>query len=99
VAPKSNAGGRALGAAQTHGREHGAAPGPGWLRSGPRPGQDENPPEVGGLSYDNPHSHPGHLAAQELLPEGVVGARFYEPDEAEAELARRLEQIRRLRGR
>jgi len=99
VAPKSNAAGRALGAAQTHVREHGAAPVPGWLRSGPRPGQDENPPEVGGLSYDNPHSHPGHLAAQELLPEGVVGARFYEPDEAEAELARRLEQIRRLRGR
>jgi len=99
LAPKSNAAGRALGAAQTHVREHGAAPVPGWLRSGPRPGQDENPPGVGGLSYDNPHSHPGHLAAQELLPEGVVGARFYEPDEAEAELAQRLEQIRRLRGR
>ena len=46
-----------------------------------------------------PIGHPGHLAAQELLPEGVVGERFYEPDEAEAELARRLEQIRRERGR
>ena len=92
LAPKSNAAGRALGAARRHVREHGAAPVPGWLRSGPRPGQ-----EVGG--YDNPHGHPGHLAAQELLPEGVVGERFYEPDEAEAELARRLEQIRRLRGR
>jgi putative ATPase len=95
LAPKSNAAGQALGAAQRHVREHGAAPAPGWLRSGPRPGQDENPP----ARYDNPHGHPGHLAAQELLPEGVVGARFYEPDEAEAELARRLEQIRRLRGR
>jgi putative ATPase len=92
LAPKSNAAGRALGAARAHVREHGAAPVPGWLRSGPRPGQ-----EVGG--YDNPHSHPGHLAAQELLPEDVVGARFYSPDEAEAELARRLEQTRRLRGR
>ena len=92
LAPKSNAAGRALGAAQTHVREHGAAPVPGWLRSGPRPGQD-----VGG--YDNPHGHPGHLSPQELLPEGVEGACFYEPDEAEAELARRLEQIRRLRGR
>jgi putative ATPase len=92
LAPKSNAAGRALGAARRHVREHGAAPVPGWLRSGPRPGQ-----EVGG--YDNPHDYPGHLGQQELLPEGVVGARFYEPDEAEAELARRLEQIRRLRGR
>jgi putative ATPase len=91
LAPKSNAAGRALGAARRHVREHGAAPVPGWLRSGPRPGQD-----VGG--YDNPHGHPGHLSPQELLPEGVAGERFYEPDEAEAELARRLEQIRRLRG-
>ena len=92
LAPKSNAAGRALGAARAHVREHGAEPVPGWLRSGPRPGQ-----EVGG--YDNPHDHPGHLSPQELLPEGVAGERFYEPDEAEAELARRLEQIRRLRER
>jgi putative ATPase len=92
LAPKSNAAGRALGAARAHVREHGAAGVPGWLRSGPRPGQ-----EVGG--YDNPHDHTGHVSSQELLPEGVAGARFYEPDEAEAELARRLEQIRELRGR
>jgi putative ATPase len=92
LAPKSNAAGRALGAAQRHVREHGAGAVPGWLRSGPRPGQD-----VGG--YDNPHGHPGHLAPQELLPEGVAGARFYEPDEAEEELARRLAQIRETRGR
>jgi putative ATPase len=92
LAPKSNAAGRALGAAGQHVREHGAAPVPGWLRSGPRPGQ-----EVGG--YDYPHDHPEHVSPQELLPEGVVGARFYEPDEAEAELARRLERIRGLRGR
>jgi putative ATPase len=92
LAPKSNAAGRALGAAQRHVREHGAGAVPGWLRSGPRPGQD-----VGG--YDNPHGHPGHLAPQELLPEGVAGVRFYEPDEAEGELARRLAQIRETRGR
>ncbi len=83
LAPKSNAAGRALGAASAHVRDHGAAPVPGWLRSGPRPGQ-----EVGG--YDYPHEHPGHLSPQELLPEAVAGARFYEPDEAEAELALRL---------
>ncbi len=99
LAPKSNMAGRALGAAQRHVREHGAAPVPGWLRSGPRPGHDESPPGVGGLSYDYPHDRPGHLSPQELLPEEVVGARFYEPDEAEAELAQRLEEIRRARGR
>ncbi len=92
LAPKSNAAGRALGAAQQHVREHGAAPVPGWLRSGPRPGQ-----EVGG--YDYPHDHPGHVSPQELLPEGVQGARFYAPDEAEAEPAKRLAQIREMRGR
>lgn len=92
VAPKSNAAGRALAAAQQHMREHGAAAVPGWLRSGPRPGQ-----EVGG--YDYPHDHPGHVSPQELLPEGVEGAHFYEPEEAEAQLAQRLAQIRKARGR
>jgi putative ATPase len=92
LAPKSNAAGRALAAAEGHVRKHGAAPVPGWLRSGPRPGQ-----EVGG--YDYPHEHPGQVSPQELAPEGVVGERFYEPGEAEAELARRLAGIRRARGR
>lgn len=92
LAPKSNLAGKALGAAQRHVREQGAAPVPGWLRSGPRPGQ-----EVGG--YDYPHDHPGHFSPQELLPEEVAGTRFYEPDEAEAQLARRLEEVRRARGR
>jgi putative ATPase len=92
LAPKSNAAGQALAAARQHVREHGAAAVPGWLRSGPRPGQ-----EVGG--YDYPHDHPGHVSPQELLPEGVQGARFYTPDAAEAELARRLAEIRKMRGR
>jgi putative ATPase len=92
LAPKSNAAGRALAAAEGHVRDHGAAPVPGWLRSGPRPGQ-----EVGG--YDNPHEHPGHVSPQELLPEAVVGERFYAPDEAEERLAQRLAEVRRARGR
>jgi putative ATPase len=94
LAPKSNAAGLALSAAERHVREHGAAPVPGWLRSGPRPGQNESPPTL----YDNPHGHPGHLSSQELLPEGVAGERFYEPDEAEAQLAERLQRIRRARA-
>jgi putative ATPase len=97
LAPKSNAAGRALSAAAQHVREHGAAPVPAWLRSGPfadlrSAGQDSG-------DYDYPHEHPGHVSPQELLPEGVVGARFYQPDEAEAQLAARLEQIRRARRR
>ena len=87
LAPKSDAAGRALSAAERHVREHGAASVPPWLRSGPRPGQ-----ERGG--YENPHRRPGHVSAQELAPEGVQGARFYEPDDAEAALRERLEAIR-----
>jgi putative ATPase len=92
LAPKSNVAGRSLGAARAHVREHGAAPVPGWLRPGARPGQ-----EVGG--YDYPHEHPGQVSPQELLPEGVVGERFFQPGEAEARLAERLDQVRRMRGR
>jgi putative ATPase len=95
LAPKSNAAGRALAAAERHVREHGAAPVPGWLLGGPRPAL----PAARLESYDSPHSRPGHLSPQELLPEGVVGERFYQPDEAEAELAARHERIRRARAR
>jgi len=91
LAPKSDAAGRALSAAQAHVREHGAQPAPPWLRSGPRPGQDRG-------EYQNPHRLPGHVGPQELAPEGVAGERFYAPDDAEAELARRLAAIRRARG-
>ena len=73
LAPKSDAAGRALGAAQAHVREHGAQPAPAWLRSGPRgPAQDRG-------EYENPHRLPGHVGPQELAPEGVAGERFYRP--------------------
>jgi putative ATPase len=92
LAPKSNAAGRALAAAAEHVREHGAAPVPSWLRSGPRPGQQRG-------GYEDPHGRPGHLSAQPLLPDSARGARFYEPDDAEQQLARRLQQIREARQR
>jgi len=92
LAPKSDAAGRALSSAQAHVRDHGAAPPPPWLRAGPRPGQDRG-------GYENPHGLEGHLSPQELLPDTVAGARFYEPDEAEAQLARRLREVRERRGR
>jgi putative ATPase len=97
LAPKSDAAGRALSAAQRHVREHGAAPVPSWLRSGPLAGLRSVGQER--AEYDNPHSQPGHLSAQQLLPEGVDEVRFYEPDEAEAQLAQRLASIRRARRR
>jgi putative ATPase len=92
LAPKSDAAGRALAAAQAHVREHGAREVPAWLRSGPRPGV-----ERGG--YENPHRLPGHLGSQELAPAAAAGVRFYAPDEAEALLAARLREIREARGR
>jgi len=87
LAPKSDAAKRAIGAARDFVREHGASPPPVQLRSGGR-----------GKGYDSPHSHPGHLTNQELTPEEVAGARFYEPDDAESELAARLGEIRSARG-
>jgi putative ATPase len=95
LAPKSNAAGRALAAAERRVREHGAGAVPPWLRSGPRPGADRDAP----AAYENPHARPGHVHSQELLPESVAGERFYEPDEAEGALAHRLAEIRRARGR
>jgi putative ATPase len=97
LAPKSDAAGRALTAAQVHVRDHGAQPVPGWLRSGPLSDLRSVGQELD--SYENPHRRPGHLAPQELAPESVAGIRFYEPDAAESELAERLSRIRRGRGR
>ncbi len=97
LAPKSDAAGRALGAAQAHVRDHGAGAVPAWLRSGPLSDARAAGQELD--SYENPHRRPGHTAPQELAPETVAGIRFYEPDEAESVLAERLTEIRRARGR
>ena len=96
LAPKSDAVKRAIGAARRHVRDHGAELPPDYLRSGAYPGAAK----LGrGEGYDYPHGRPGHVSPQDLLPADVEGNRFYEPGEAEAELARRLEAIRRARGR
>jgi putative ATPase len=89
LAPKSDAAKRAVGAARQYVREQGAQPPPPHLRSSTR----------GDGNYDNPHRRPGHVSPQELLPDSAIGQRFYEPDQAEALLAERLEQVRRARGR
>ncbi len=88
LAPKSDAAKRAIGGAREYVAEHGAEPPPAQLRSSNR--------SDGG--YDNPHRHPDHLSPQELLPPGAAGARFYQPDDAEAALRERLAELRRARG-
>ncbi len=89
MAPKSDAAKRSVFAARDYIAQHGAAAPPAHLRSSTR--------SDGG--YDNPHRRPGHLSPQELLPDPAIGARFYEPDDAEAQLRERLDEIRRGRGR
>jgi putative ATPase len=86
LAPKSDAAKRSIGAARQHIRDHGAKMPPPAIRSQPE-------------GYDSPHRHPGHLNAQEVMPQGVEGERFYAPDEAEAALRERLDEVRRARGR
>jgi putative ATPase len=96
LAPKSNAAYKAIAAARAHVREHGAQTPPDWLRSAAYPGAKK----LGrGEGYDYPHDHAGHLSDQDLLPPAVAGERFYRPDDAEAELRARLEEVRRARGR
>ena len=89
LAPKSDAAKRSVFAARDYIAQHGAAAPPAHLRSSTR--------SDGG--YDNPHRRPGHFSPQELLPDAAIGARFYEPDDAEAALRERLAEIRRGRGR
>jgi putative ATPase len=89
LAPKSDAAKRAISAARDHIAQHGAQPPPAHLRSSTR--------SDGG--YQNPHRQADHVSEQELLPERAAGARFYQPDEAEAALRERLELIRAARGR
>ena len=97
LAPKSNATGRALGAAERHVRKHGAASVPAWLRSGPFADARAVGQEHG--SYEYPHDQPGGVSPQELMPQGVVGERFYDPGEAESALAERVREVRQRRGR
>jgi putative ATPase len=89
LAPKSDATKRALGASRGFIREHGAQAPPAYLRSSTRSSGD----------YDYPHARPGHISPQELMPDHAIGERFYEPDDAEASLRERLEEVRRDRGR
>jgi putative ATPase len=98
LAPKSNASTTAISAARREVREHGAKPPPDYLRDAHYPGAKK----LGrGRGYVYPHDEPGGVADQPLMPEGLESARFYEPVDRglEAELRRRLEELRKSFGR
>jgi putative ATPase len=88
LAPKSDAAKRAVFTARDYIREQGAQAPPPHLRSSTR--------REG--AYEDPHLRDGHISPQELMPDTAIGARFYEPDEAEAALRERLAEVRRARG-
>jgi putative ATPase len=97
LAPKSNASYRGLGAATAAVREQGAKSPPDYLRDAHYPGARR----LGrGTGYVYPHDEPGGVAGQPLMPEELRGTRFYEPTDRgfEAELRRRLEELRRALG-
>jgi putative ATPase len=96
LAPKSNAATSGISAAIAHVSEHGAKLPPDYLRDSHYAGAKK----LGrGKGYVYPHDRPGGVSEQPLLPADVQGERFYEPTDRglEAELAERLEQLRKRR--
>ena len=95
LAPKSKQAAKAIWAAREHVRQHGAAAPPPWLQASGYAGAAK----LGrGLGYEDPHGKPGHVGTQSVMPEELEGERFWRPDEQEADLRERHEQIRRARG-
>ncbi len=97
LAPKSNASTTAISRASAHIREHGAQLPPDHLRDAHYPGAGK----LGrGQGYVYPHDEPGAVSDQPLAPAGLEGERFYEPTDRglEAELGKRLDELRRRRG-
>ncbi len=98
LAPKSNASYEALAAARAEVRANGARTPPDYLRDAHYPGAEK----LGrGAGYRYAHDEPGGVSDQPLLPDGLRGRRFYAPTDRgfEAELGRRLEQLRERLGR
>lgn len=97
TAPKSNAVHRAFGAALRAARGTGSlAPPPHILNAPTRLMK-----ELGhGRDYAYDHDEPGAFSGQDYFPEGMAREAFYRPTDrgAEARIARRLEEWRRLRA-
>ncbi|MGE4425556.1 MAG: replication-associated recombination protein A [Solirubrobacteraceae bacterium] len=92
LAPKSSAAYRAIDDALAQIEEHGVAAPPPYLRGkasdGAAPGH-----------YDYPHTNPGGVSDQELMPAGLEPRRFLVPAEHEQALIERLAATRRARRR
>lgn len=92
LAGKSSASYRAIDDAMAHIEEHGVTPPPPYLRGkiseGAAPG-----------SYDYPHTNPGGVSDQELMPAGLEDVRFLRPAPHETVLRDRLAAARTARGR
>jgi len=98
LAPKSNASYKGLSAARAEVRAHGAKTPPDYLRDAHYPGAEK----LGrGSGYRYAHDEPGGVSDQPLLPEGLQESRFYTPTDHgfEAELGRRLAELRRRLGK
>lgn len=92
LAGKSNTAYRAINDALAHVEEHGVGAPPPYLRGKISEGADPK-------AYDYPHSNPGGVSDQELLPPGLERTRFVDPAPHEAALRSRLDEMRRARGR
>jgi putative ATPase len=98
LAPKSNASYTALAAARAEVRENGARMPPDYLRDAHYPGAEQ----LGrGSGYRYAHAEPGAIGDQPLLPDELLGRRFYAPTERgfEEELGRRLSELRSRLGK
>jgi putative ATPase len=92
LAAKSSAAYRAIGDAMGHIEEHGVSAPPPWLRGKISEGADPG-------AYDYPHTNPGGVSDQELMPEGLEDVRFLRPAPHEAVLRDRVAAARTARGR
>jgi putative ATPase len=97
-APKSNASYLALDRAGEAVERFGSAPIPMHLRNAPTPLMRE---QGYGRGYRYPHDEPDAFVEVRNLPEVLGEARFYQPTErgAEAEIAERLREWRKRRGK
>ena len=92
-APKSNASYMAYQRAKSELGKSGSLPVPLHLRNAPTELMRR---EGYGEDYQYPHEFPGHITAQDYLPEGLKGRRFYEPSD-EGEEPRIKERLERWR--
>ena len=97
VAPKSDAGYRALGAAREAVRSLPAEPVPLHLRNAPTRAMKE---WGYGEGYQHAHQFADALVSMECLPPSLAGTRFYNPVQRglEIKIAERLEQLRAKRS-